>query len=71
MTSCLESSSSVYFPISSSSKRASTSTENMHTEDSSLADLIEPPTNLFVKIRQVEKLITSRSAELQAGRTNN
>lgn len=57
--------------MSSSSKSASTSTETVLAEDTPLAGLINPPINLFVEIRQVQKLVAPRSAEPQAGRTNN
>lgn len=57
--------------MSSSFKSASTSTEIMLAEDPPLAGLIDPHADLFLGIRQVQRLVALRSAELHAGRPNN
>lgn len=65
-----ESSSSAHSPIFNSSSSTSRSIEALPAEDSPLAGLINTPINIFNGIRQVKKLVASRSNELQAGRTN-
>lgn len=71
MATCLESSSFAYCPNSSSVKSPGTSTETFPVEDSPLAGLMDPPTESFLGIRQVQNLVASHSDELQVGRTNN
>lgn len=71
MTTCFESSSSAYSPVSKSSKSASASTETSPAEDSPLAGLMNPPSYMFYSIRQVQRLVASHSDELRADRTNN
>lgn len=56
--------------MSSSYKSAGTSTETSPAEDSPLSGLMNPPTETFLGIRHVQKLLASHSDELQAGRTN-
>lgn len=71
MATCLESSSFAYCPNSSSFQSPGTSTETSPVEDSPLAGLMDPPTETFLGIRQVQKLVASHSHELHLGRTNN
>lgn len=71
MTTCFESNSSAYCPVSKSSKSASASTETSPAEDSPLAGLMNPPSYMFHSIRQVQRLVASHSDELRADRTNN
>ena len=43
----------------------------MLAEDPPLAGLIDPHADLFLGIRQVQRLVALHSAELRAGRPNN
>lgn len=49
---------------------ANVSTKTLPTEDSALEGVMNSPPNMFHSIRQLQKIVTSYSNELHAGRAN-
>lgn len=70
MATRFESSSSACSPMFTPPPSASESTKTLPAEDSALEGVMDSPLNMFHSIRQLQKIVTSCSNELQAGSTN-